>query len=438
MSQDLAVGGTVGRVSPGERVHPAGAATRRFDGHRPGSPGYRRLSLALFAAGLATFAELYSTQPVLPDLAARFTLSPASSALSVSAATLGLGVALLVVGPVTERIGRTPLMHASLAASSVVGVLCAVAPTWPLLLGLRVLQGVTLAGLSAVAMAYLREEVHPEAHARASGLYIGGTALGGMAGRLLASGVGDLAGWRWALGAIALFGVVCTVVVRVLLPASRGFVPAAAGGRAAWAATRHVLGDPALLLLYAFAALAMGGFVATYNALGFRLAAPPYALSLGVAGLVFLSYALGSVSSTVAGRLADRHGRRAVMPVGVVVALAGVALTLVAPLWLVVVGIALETVGFFAAHGVASGWVSARAHLGGGGTGQASSFYLFAYYLGSSVFGAVSGLAWSSGGWDLVVAVVGGLFVLALGCALGLRWVPSLLQRRHDGEPVGH
>jgi len=172
----------------------------------------------------------------------------------------------------------------------------------------------------------------------------------------------------------------------------------------------------------------MGSFVATYNALGFRLAAPPYSLSLGVAGLVFLSYALGSVSSTLAGGLADRFGRRTVMPLGVVVALGGLALTLAGPLWLVIVGVAVTTTGFFAAHGVASGWVSARAHIGGGGTGQAASLYLFAYYLGSSVFGAVSGLAWTSGGWDRVVLVVGGLMALALFCALALRRIPSLAE----------
>ncbi|MEO7060176.1 MAG: MFS transporter [Lapillicoccus sp.] len=401
--------------------------TAGFVGHRPGDPAYRRLSLALFAAGLGTFAELYSTQPVLPDLAARFALSPAQSSLSVSVATLGLGLALLVVGPVTERIGRTPLMHASLAASSVVGLLCAYAPTWPLLLVLRGLQGVTLAGLSAVAMAYLREEVNAEAHGRAAGLYIGGTALGGMVGRLLASGVGELAGWRWAVGSVAGLGVLCAVVVRVTLPASRGFAPAPAGLGAMWSSARRVLRDPALLTLYAFAALAMGSFVATYNALGFRLAAPPYSLSLGAAGLVYLSYALGSVGSTLSGGLADRFGRRSVMPLGVLVALAGLVLTLAGPLWLVVVGVAATTIGFFAAHGIASGWVSMRAHLGGGGTGQAASFYLFAYYLGSSVFGAVSGLAWTSGGWDRVVLVVGGLMTLALICSLALRRIPSLV-----------
>ena len=141
-----------------------------FEGYRPGSAGYLRVTLSLFAAGVATFAELYSTQAVLPELAADFDLSPSGSALSVSAATLGIGLALLVVGPVTERVGRTPLMRASLVASSVVGVACALAPSWPVLLTLRFLQGVALAGFSAVALAYLREELDAGSQGRAAGL----------------------------------------------------------------------------------------------------------------------------------------------------------------------------------------------------------------------------------------------------------------------------
>jgi YNFM family putative membrane transporter len=415
----------------------AASSTGRFAGHRPGDPAYRRISVALFAAGLATFAQLYSTQPVLPDLAHRFALSAARSALSVSVATLGLGLALLVVGPVTEVLGRTPLMHASLLASSVLGLLCAVAPSWPLLLGFRGIQGVSLAGLSAVAMAYLREEVHEEAHGRAAGLYIGGTALGGMLGRLLAGVVGDLGGWRWAVGAVGLLGLACTIVVRVTLPGSRNFRPAPAGLAQARSTTRHLLADPALLALYAFALFGMGSFVATYNALGFRLAAPPYLLSLGVAGLVFLTYALGSVSATYAGRLADRLGRRFVMPLALVVTLSGLGLTLVTPLTVVVGGIAVMTAGWFAAHGVASGWVSARADHRGGGTGQAASLYLFAYYLGSSVFGGLSGVAWTAGGWDRVVLVVAAPMVLALLAAVALRRIPSLPDSPRDGrDPI--
>ena len=329
-------------------------------------------------------------------------------------------------------------MRASLVASSVVGVACALAPSWPVLLTLRFVQGVALAGFSAVALAYLREELDAGSQGRAAGLYIGGTAIGGMVGRLLSGGVAQVAGWRWAVGSVAALGVVCTALVLLSLPASRGFRPSTGGLAGAWARTRAVTTDPGLLLVYAVAALAMGGFVATYNTLGFRLAASPYSLGIGVASLVFLTYALGSVGSTVAGVLVDRIGRRAVLPLCLVIAIGGLLLTLAEPLWVVVVGIAVQTVGFFAAHGVASGWSSARAALLAGAPGQAASLYLLAYYLGSSVFGTLSGVAWSRGGWGLVVTVVGVLFVAALGCAVALRRVPSLLGRGAPDMTTGH
>ena len=409
-----------------------------FEGYRPGSSGYRRVSLSLFAAGIATFAELYSTQAVLPELAADFGLSPSASALSLSAATLGIGIALLAVGPLTESLGRTPLMRASLVAASIVGVCCAIAPNWPVLLGLRFLQGVALAGFAAVAVAYLREELDPAHHGRATGLYVGGTAVGGMIGRLLSAGVADAYGWRWGVAAVAVLGVVCAVIVLILLPASRGFQPSTGGLRGAWTRTKAVASDPGLLLIYAVTATAMGGFVATYNALGFRLEASPYLLGVGVASLVFLTYALGSVGSTVAGTLEDRFGRRTVLPLCLVVALIGLALTLAEPLWIVIVGIALETTGFFAAHGVASGWTSARASLLAGAPGQAASLYLLAFYLGSTVFGTVSGVAWTQGGWDAVVVVVAVLFLISIGCSLALRRTPSLLGRAAPDMTAGH
>ena len=189
---------------------------------------------------------------------------------------------------------------------------------------LRTLLGVTLAGLPAVAVAYLREEVHEDSSAKATGLYIGGTALGGMVGRLLAGGLADLGGWRLALGGIGLLALACAVLTRWLLPPSRHFVAAPARPRQLLATTRRLVRDPALLALYGIGATLMGAFVAVYNAMGFRLAAEPYALSLGVAGLVFCVYPLGSLSSAYAGRLADRYGRRPVVPVACAVTAAGV------------------------------------------------------------------------------------------------------------------
>ena len=397
-----------------------------YEGYRVGESGYRRITVALFAAGVATFALIYSTQALLPEFPRAFSVSPAQSTLSVSLTTIGLGVALLVAGPLSEVVGRTRLIHLSLAASAVVGVACALAPTWEVLLGLRLLQGVTLAGLPAVATAYLREELQAGTHARAAGVYIGGTAIGGMTGRLVTGPIADVASWRWALAAVAVIGLVCAVVVRLLLPASRNFVPVPARLGTVATMARAALTDRALLALYAIGACAIGAFVAVYNSLGFRLTSAPFDLGLGAAGLVFLVYPIGTVGSMVAGRLADRFSRRAVVPVGCAIAIAGVLITLADSLPVVVLGLAVLTAGFFAVHGVVSGWVPTRAHAGGVAAGQAASLYLFAYYLGSSLFGTLTGPAWTAGAWPGVAALAGVLFLVTWLLALWLRRIPSL------------
>lgn len=400
-------------------------------GYRVGDAAYRRVTLALFVAGVATFALIYSTQALLPEFSRTFSVSAAQSTLSVSLTTIGLGSALLVAGPVSDVVGRTGLIHLSLAASTVVAAACAVAPSWEVLLGLRLLQGIALAGLPAVATAYLREELHPGTHARAAGVYIGGNAIGGMTGRLVTAPIADLAGWRWALAAVAVLGLVCAVAVVLLLPASRNFTAAPARIGHLATMTRRALADPALLALYAIGACSAGAFVAVYNATGFRLTSAPFDLPLGVAGLIFLLYAVGTIGSIVAGRLADRFSRRGVVPAGCLVTVAGVLLTLPDALVVVVVGLAVMTAGFFAVHGVASGWVPARAHAGGVAAGQAASLYLFAYYLGSSVFGTVTGQAWSVGGWPGVVLLSSGLILVTGLLALWLRRTPSLDRPRH-------
>ena len=397
-------------------------------GHRVGEPGFRRAAAAAFLAGVAVFATLYAPQALLPELTRSFAVSPAASTLAISMSTGALAVGLLVLGPLSDRRGRTGILHACLAAAAVLAVLIALAPAWWVLLVLRGLQGFALAGLPAVAVAYLREELHPAVSSRAIGLYVSGTALGGLSGRLLSGFLTELGGWRTALGGAAVLAVGCAAAVRVLLPASRRFAPVPRRGSLARQLGRAFT-DPALLALYGVAALLMGGFVAVYNAGTFRLEAAPYALSPAVAGLVFLAYLLGSASSPTAGALADRFGRRSVVPAAVAVMAAGIALTLPGPLWCIVLGLCVLTAGFFAAHGVASGWVAARAQLGGRAVGQAASLYSFWYYVGSSVGGTLAGQAWQDAGWHGVVRLAGGSTLAALLLTLVLGRTRSLERR---------
>jgi YNFM family putative membrane transporter len=398
-------------------------------GYLPGTPEYTRVLVALFTAGMATFVLLYDTQALLPEFVDTFGISPAQSTWALSATTASLAIALLVVGPLSDRLGRTRLIHLSLAASAVIALACAAAPSWHALLGLRLLAGIALAGLPAVATAYLREELDPSTHARAAGLYIGGTALGGMAGRLVTAPIADAFGWRWALAAAAVLSAVGAVVVARTLPASERFTPrprrGPGGGVVATAA--RALSDPALCSLYVLGGCSIGALVAVFNALGFRLTGAPFGLSVGAVSLVFLVYPLGTISATASGRLADRLGRRGIMPIGFVIALLGIVLTLPDNLPLIVAGVSLLTIGFFIAHGLASGWVVARAHAVGVSTGQAAALYLFSYYVGASVFGSFGGHAWSTGGWTAVVALTAGLLVVAGALALTLRRIPTRL-----------
>ena len=330
----------------------------------------------------------------------------------------------------SEVIGRTKVMMTSLFGASVMAVACAAAPTWGSLLVLRGLLGFAVAGLPAVAVAYLREEVAPSAMARATGQYIGGTALGGMSGRLVAGALADVGGWRLAIAGIGVLGLVCAIFVRATLPPSRHFVAVPLDHRVLWTMTRRVLSDRVLLALYVLPFLSMGAFVAVYNAMGFRLAAAPYQLSAGAAGLVFLIYLLGSVSSSRAGRFADRYGHRAVVPVTLVLMFAGLLISLARPLALVIVGLALFTMGFFGCHGVATGWVVTRAAASGPGAGQASALYTFMYYLGSSVAGFIAGIAWSDGGWSRVVEFTGALVALGFVISMWLRRTSPLPEHR--------
>ncbi|MFL5191440.1 MAG: MFS transporter, partial [Microvirga sp.] len=165
-----------------------------------GTPAFRRLNLALFAAGFSTFAILYCVQPLLPEFSQEFQVSAAVSSLSLSLSTGLLAVAMLVAGSLSEVWGRKPVMVASLFASALLTLLSAAAPNWTSLLLARMLIGVTLSGLPAVAMAYVSEEVDPKSIGLAMGLFIGGNAVGGMAGRIISGVLTDLGSWRLAIG----------------------------------------------------------------------------------------------------------------------------------------------------------------------------------------------------------------------------------------------
>jgi YNFM family putative membrane transporter len=390
-----------------------------------GTPMFMRTVLALFSGGFATFALLYCVQPMMPALSHEFSINAAQSSLILSVATAMLAFGLLITGPISDRLGRKPVMVAALFCAALATIASGLMPSWEGILLMRALVGLSLSGLAAVAMTYLSEEIHPQHIGLAMGLYIGGNAIGGMSGRLIIGVLIDFVSWHTAMLIIGGLALIAATVFWKILPPSRNF-------RASSLKPRNLLDgfvmhfkDAGLPWLFLEAFLLMGAFVTLFNYIGYRLLADPYDLSQAVVGLLSLVYLSGIYSSAKIGSLADRLGRRRVLWATIVLMLAGMALTLFTPLWLVVPGMLIFTFGFFGAHSVASSWIGRRAVKA---KGQASSLYLFCYYAGSSIAGTAGGFFWHLGGWNGIGGFIVALLIGALLVALKLAKLPPLAQ----------
>jgi YNFM family putative membrane transporter len=387
------------------------------------TPAFIRTVLALFSGGFATFALLYCVQPMMPVLSREFSINAAQSSLILSVSTAMLAIGLLITGPISDRLGRKPVMVFALFSAAFFTIASALMPTWEGVLVTRALVGLSLSGLAAVGMTYLSEEIHPQHIGLAMGLYIGGNAIGGMSGRLITGVLSDFVSWHTSLLIMGLIALGAAGLFWKFLPPSRNFRPNPLNARNLMEGFVLQFRDAGLPLLFLEGFLLMGAFVTLFNYIGYRLLADPYNLSQAVVGLFSVVYLSGIYSSAKIGALADRLGRRNVLWAVIVLMLVGLALTLFTPLAVVIIGVLMFTFGFFGAHSVASSWIGRRAIKA---KGQASSLYLFSYYVGSSVAGTGGGVFWHYAGWNGIGVFIGLVLLTALGVALKLAKVQPL------------
>ncbi len=375
-----------------------------------GSPAFWRASLALFAGAFVTFANLYSTQAILPLLAKQFDISPAIASVSLSVATGALAFALLLTPGLSDRLGRKSIMLASLALTSLFGFAVTLSDHYLLILLFRALQGLSLAGLASIAMTYVNEEFAPNCRGTAMGLYVSGTAVGGMMGRIITGNLTELYHWTSALQVLAAISLVCTLIFAIALPKSQHF------------SSRHLsfslirkgftfhLKQPAQFGRFLQGFLLMGGLVTLYNYIGFRLQSPPYQLTESGLSLLFSLYLLGIFSSTWLGSKADHYGHRYVLLLCIVLMLSGSLLSLFPYFSSIVLALGLYTFGFFGAHSIISSWCGQVTNQF---KAQASALYLLFYYIGSSVWGVMGGYFWDYWQWTGVASLVTALVFIS-------------------------
>jgi YNFM family putative membrane transporter len=398
----------------------------------PTGKSFKVTILALFLGSFVTFADLYSTQPIIPVLAKQFGVTPAMASLTLSFSTGTLAIFLLIMSFLSEKIDRKKMMGIALTFSALLSICVAFTSHLNVIIAIRALQGVVLAGFPAIAMTYINEEFHPKSLGYVIGMYVSGSTIGGLSGRLIIGVLTDYFSWHVAIGGLGVLSLLISIAFWIMLPTPKHTLHNAVSLPLIKQSLLNNLKNRNLISLFLIAFFLMGSFVTVYNYIGIPLMEPPYNLSQTIIGFIFLIYLVGTFSSTWMGKLADQIERKKVMLLGILIMACGALLTLASPLWLKIGGLALLTFGFFGVHSIASSWVGILAEKSE--KAQASSLYLLFYYAGSSVVGAAGGLFMHQFGWNGVVLAVSVLLVLAILCSLSIgkvRQVGQVGQQSH-------
>lgn len=385
----------------------------------PGSSRYRRALIALFCAGLAGFMPLYSAQGLLPDISREFGVAASTSSWAVGSATIGVAVGVIPWAALSDRIGRIRAMRWAVLIGVCAGLGVPLAPNFGSLIALCFLEGAALAGVPGIAVTALAEMVTPTALGSAVGNYIAGNTIGGLSGRFISAWIGDLLGWRLGLVSVIIVAALSALAFSLLVPPTMVAPKPMPMVRGILANLR----DPGVMSPVTQGFLLMGGFVSVYNYLTFRLQRPPFDLSLAQVLPIFLAYLAGAVASKIAWGIAPRVSPSGSQLIFLSVMTIGLLLMLIPLLLPVVIGLILVTAGFFGAHSIASGLAPFRAKQA---QSMVTPLYNFSFYVGSSVLGWASGLAFAARGWVGTSAVVAILILLTGALSW---WYPA----RHGG-----
>jgi len=383
---------------------------------------YRKANLALFIASFITFSDIYMSQPLLPLFAREFGLTSSVASLAVSLVIFPVGLSFVFYGPVADVIGKKRLLSIVLVLSAFPGILTAFAGSFSLILLGRLADGLLLAGVPAIAMAYIGEEFDHSKLATVMGLYISGNTLGGMGGRIISGFLAESFSWRVSFIVLSLVHLAGALAFIYLLPASKSFKPSSYKPFGVLKTTVDNLKNPLLLGAYITGGLIMFNFVGIFNTLTFRLSAPPYNLSASIIGLLFLTYLSGTFSSAITGVLSRKRGVLFSAKLGLVIASAGTLMTIFPSLPLIITGLLVMCFGFFAAHTSSTSWVSSAANRD---KAAASGLYVLFYYTGGSLAGVVLSPVWDNWGWQGVAVTTSLVFLICI------QFIYGLIERRH-------
>jgi predicted MFS family arabinose efflux permease len=380
-----------------------------------------KATVATMLAGMCTFLNVYSTQPLLPLLRETFHASELEVSLTVSATIFATALTAPIIGMIAERRGRKKVIVPSLFLLTIPTALAATSTSLGALIFWRFAQGLFVPGVIAVMLAYVNEEWAGRGVGRAMSSYVTGTVIGGFLGRFISGVIATHWQWRATFLVLAALNLAGALLVRAWLPPAKNFVRAEHLQQVLDHARQH-LRNPRLLANFGMGFTALFALAGCFTYANFYLAAAPYHLNSAQLGSIFLVYLLGVVITPLSGRFLDRFGFRHTTVLYCAMMIAGLLLTLVKSLPIVIVGLAIFSSGVFIAQ--AAGTVQTGA-IAGRARSSAAGLYVTFYYLGGSAGATLTGLFWRWQGWPGCVALFGGVSLVSL-------WLARISSRSSD------
>jgi MFS transporter, DHA1 family, multidrug resistance protein len=315
--------------------------------------------------------------PALPSITTDLMTDTTSVQLTLTGTLLGLAVGQVLIGPLSDALGRRRPLIAGLVVHVLASLLCAVAPNIAVLGGLRVLQGLGTAAATVVATAVVRDLFSGLAAAKAFSRLMLVMGAAPILAPTLGSQVLRWTQWRGVFVALAVLGVAVALVAILALPETLPRERRVRGGVAATIRTYGLIArDRTFVGLILVASLSMAALFAYVSGSSFVLQ-QQYGLSVQQFGLVFGAGAAGLIAATQFNvRLLNRYSPRQVLVGALVVGsaasliLLGFAATgvgglvgILLPLWTVLAsaGLALPNAPALALtrHGEAAGTAAA-------------------------------------------------------------------------------
>ncbi len=385
---------------------------------KKGSQAYIKIIVALFISGFTIFSILYSVQPLIPHFTNAFNVSETVASLALSAATITLAIAMLFFGALSEVLGRKPIMIFSVISVSLLALVQPFILDFNTFLIVRLIQGICLAGLPSIAMAYIGEEISSHNLPEAMGIYISGNAFGGAFGRIFTGFISSIYGYQTGLISIGIISVIAAILFTFLLPASNHFEKQRFSVKALLVSYSKHLKNIRLLKPFMIGFLLLGCNIAPFNYIGFVLADEPYHLHDSVISFVYLLFLIGMISSILNAKLRAQLGTLNALKFSILLIIFGIWITLLPPLPFKILGLAFSVYAFFSGHAIASAVVTSRAE---DHKAQASSLYLLFYYMGSSVGGTLAGIFYGAIQWPGVVLMITAFMIIAFIIALTIK-----------------